>query len=202
DSEIGGHVYDWLGQLGESPIHFLERLAERFDALFDVKDGNLIFAKRGTGQSASGAALTPIVVTRGKLLEGTGRVRFSDRFAYKSVTAKFMDREKEDRNEVEEESDPENGEAVYRIRDQFADEAEAKAAAKAKAKQLKRRQATFDCVINGDPAARAGAPLTFAVGRPGVDGLPFTIGTATHRYDKGGYVTTLSGESQDGQSSA
>lgn len=198
DPTIGAHVYEWMGQQNESDIHFLERLADRHGAIFSVKDGNLVFAERGAGKSTSGADLTPVVVTPSILQPDSCRVRFSDRTQYKAVKASYPDRDKAEKVDVEAESDP-DGEAVYRIGEQFADEAEATAAAKAKAGELKRRQASFSCTIVGDPAARGGAPLTFANCRPGIDGLPFIIETATHRYSKSGYTTSLDGQSKDGQ---
>ena len=192
DGAVGGHLYEWVGQQNESDIHFLERLAERHDAIFSVKDGKLIFAARGSGSAASGAALTPVIITPGILQPGSGRVRFTDRTQYKSVKASYTDREKAEKLDVEEDSDP-KGEAVYRLGEQFADEAEAKKAAKSKAKELKRRTATFSCTILGNPAARAGAPLRFAGCRPGVDGVPFIIETAKHSFSKSGYTTALDG---------
>mgnify|MGYP003112388191 CR=1 FL=1 len=198
DDAIGAHVYDWLGQQNESDIHFVERLAERHDAIFSVKDGKLIFAARGSGQSTSGAELTPIVVTPAILQPDSCRIRFTDRTQYKSVKASYSDLAKARKVDVEEPSDP-DGAAVYRIGEQLADEAEATAAAKSKAKELKRRQASFSCAIVGDPTARAGAPLSFAGCRSGVDGLAFIIETATHRYATSGYTTSLDGQSRDGQ---
>ncbi|TFF20833.1 late control protein D [Jiella endophytica] len=201
DPEIGKHKYEWLGQLNESDIHFVERITERLGGFFSVKDGNLVIAKKGAGAAPSGAALTPIVITPAILTPGSARIRFSDRTQYKSVKASYTDRKKGEKVDVEEESDA-KGEAVYRLSEQYADETEAKKAAKSKAGDLLRRQATFSCQIIGNPAARAGAPLTFAGCRPGVDGLPFLIGTATHAYSKSGYTTSLDGDSQKGQTAA
>ncbi|SMC43318.1 hypothetical protein SAMN06297251_102154 [Fulvimarina manganoxydans] len=201
DDEAGSHVYEWFAQQGESDIHFVERLADRHGAIVSVKDGKLIFASKASGKSPSGSALTPVIVTPSILQPGSARVRFSDRTQYKAVKASYTDRKKAKKLDVEEQSDPE-GAAVYRLNEQFADEAEAKRAAKAKAGDLLRRQATFSCTIVGNPAARAGAPLTFAGCRPGVDGLPFIIATANHDYSKSGYTTSLDGESQSGQRAA
>lgn len=195
DTEMGAHVYDWLGQQNESDIHFLERLAERHGATFGVKDGNLVFAAKGAGRSVSGAALTPIVVTLADLVEGTGRIRLSDRSQYKAVTASYQDREKARRVDVEEDSDAE-GEAIYRLGEPFADEKEARRAAKAKARDLKRNGGSFSCQIVGNPQARAGAPLTFSGVRSGADGMPFIIETARHAFSKSGYTTFLDGKLQ------
>ncbi len=200
DDEIGHFKFDWLGQMGESDIHFLERLAERHGALMSVKDGKLIFASKASGKSASGSALTPITITPDIISPGSGQVQFSDRTKSGKVKASYTDRAKGQKVEIEEESDP-DGRADYVLTEQYADEKEARAAAKSMAGDLLRRQATFSCSIPGDPTARAGAPLTFQGCRPGVDGIPFIIKTATHNFSKGGYTTDLSGESQNGPKS-
>ncbi|WP_322997540.1 phage late control D family protein [Castellaniella sp.] len=197
DDEIGQFSYPWLGQMGESDIHFLERLAERHGALMSVKDGKLIFASKASGKSASGSALTPITITPDILSPGSGQVQFSDRTKSGKVKASYTDRGKGKKVEIEEESDP-NGKADYVLTEQYADEDEARAAAKSMAGDLLRRQATFSCSIPGNPTARAGAPLTFRGCRPGVDGIPFIIKSATHNISKSGYTTDLSGESQSG----
>ena len=193
DPEIGSIKLPWIGQLNESGISFLQRLAERNNALVSVKDGKLVVAKRGTGKSASGKDLTPVIVTPKTLQQGSGRVTFSDRYQYKSVKASHQDRDKAKRTDHEEKSDGE-GKAVYRIGERFQDADEAKRAAKAKANELARNKARFGCSIIGEPSARAGAPLKFLQCRPGIDGTEFIIETATHSYTKSSYVTRLDGK--------
>lgn len=193
DGAIGSHLFEWLGQQDESDIHFLERLARRMGALYSEKDGKLVFAGRGTGLSALGAALTGITITPDTLLPNTAKIRFSDRSKYKDVKASYTDPKTRRKTDVAEQG-ASDGEATYRIGEQFADEAEAKKAARAKADELQRRTLKFSCTIIGNPAARAGAPASFAKCRPGIDGRAFILETATHRLSKSGYVTALDGE--------
>jgi hypothetical protein len=193
DSALGAFKFDWLGQQDESDFHFLERLARRLGGLYTEKDGKLIFAKRGSGLTSAGAALTGIAITPEVLQPGSGRVRFSGRSKYKDVKASYTDKATRKKTDVSEPS-AEDGEATYRIGEPFADEAEAKQAAKAKADELKRRILKMSATIVGNPAARAGAPASFQRCRPGIDGIPFILETATHRFSKSGYVTGLDGE--------
>lgn len=193
DGSVGAHQYEWMGQQDESDIHFLERLAKRHNAIFAVKDGKLIFARRGAGMTAGGAGLTGIVVTKADLIEGTCKVRFSDRNSYKEVAAYWQDKDEAKRVEVKEPSDPVSS-AIYRLGEPFASEDEAKKAAAAKAKELKRAGTTTSCEIIGNPAAFAGAPMTYAGVRPGVDGIPFIIETARLKFSKDGFTTTLDGK--------
>ncbi len=71
---------------------------------------------------------------------------------------------------------------------------EAKAKAKAKAKQLKRDTITASCEVIGDPSVRAGMGLVFSGVRPGVDGTKFVITSATARFSKQGFTTSIDAE--------
>lgn len=196
DADVAGHVYEWIGQVGESDLHFLERLADRHDALFTIKDGNLVFAARGKGKSTAGEPLTPVVVTPDTLTTGSCRVRLTERGKYKKVKAKYPDRAAGKQAEVEAESDPE-GEAAFQIDQPMADKAEAEKAARAKARELKRRKMSMQCRVVGSPAIRAGAPVTLAGCHPAVDGTRFIIETATHEYSASGYLTSIAAQIGD-----
>lgn len=190
DEEIGAHRYAWFGQEDESDIHVVERLARRHDALFSVKDGKLVFARKGSGKSASGKDLTPVVASPANIVIGTCRVNFAHRNKYKKVKARIYDRDKAQQVEIEADSD-EEGTADYTIPEPFADEEEAEKAAKSKAGSLKAETIRTSVTVFGDPTIRAGAPFRYSGVRPGVDEIEFVIETATHRIDKGGYTTQI-----------
>ena len=199
---LGAHHYEWIAQESETPIHFLERLARRHNALFTVKDGNLIFAERGAGLTASGAPMGAITVTPDMVITGTLSFEFNDRSTFGTVVAYYQDREKAERVEIEVEGDPE-GDAVYRLPEPFADPAEAEKAAESKAKQLKRGEGSASVTLPGDTAIAAGVPLVFRGIRPGLDGVPWVIETATHTYSKrAGYRTAVDLKLYDGDSGA
>jgi uncharacterized protein len=71
DSEIGSHEYKWLAQQDESDIHFLERLARRHNALFTIKNGRVIMARRGSGLSTGGAFVGTVIVTPDVTIQGS-----------------------------------------------------------------------------------------------------------------------------------
>lgn len=190
DGDVGAYTYEWIGQQDESDLHVVERLARRHDALFSIKDGKLIFVKKGSGQSASGKELTAIVATPFNIVDSTCRVNFAHRQKFKKVKARHQDRQKAELVEVEEDSD-EEGTADYTLPEPFADPDEAKKAAKSKAKQLKSETIRTSVTLFGDPSIRAGAPFTYSGVRPGVDGIEFVIETATHTINKGGYTTQV-----------
>lgn len=191
DHDVGAHRYEWIGQQDESDLHFLQRLARRHGALFAPKDGRLVFTRRDGGVSASGLALPPVIVTPTMMIEGTGRVRFSDRGRHKRVTAYFQDKGKQKRVEVEVESDPAYS-AVHRLQEPFASEEEAGKAAQSKSDRLKASSDTTEVTIEGSPYVIAGAPLVYSGVRPGVDGIEWVIDTVTHSFSKAGYTTRIS----------
>jgi len=200
DEAIGEHEYEWFAQQDESNIHVLRRLAERHNALFKVRDGRLIFSKRGSGNAASGAFLGSVVVLPSKVVPGSCSFEANDRTKYKKVVAYHQDKGKAERVEIDADADA-DGDSVYRIPEPFADVAEADKAAQAKARELKRGEGAASVTVVGDTAIVAGAPLLFEDVRPGLDGVPYIIDTATHTYRKSeGYRTQISAKLYDGSS--
>ncbi len=196
DAEIGKHKYEWLGQQDESDLHFLRRIVARHGGMVVVKDEKLIVARRGEGKTPGGQELTPLVVSPPMIVPGTCRVKFVDRPRYRKVIAYWQDRANAQRRKVEAKGDP-KAEAVLKLREPFADEAEAKKAAKAKAKEMTRSADSASVTIEGNIAAMAGAPMTFAGVRLGVDGIEFVQQTVRHSFDKNsGYRTTITAKAK------
>lgn len=202
DSEIGDHEYEWFAQQDESNIHFLRRLAERHNALFNIKNGRLIFAKRGSGKSAAGTFVGSVVVSPPVIVEGSCSFEANDRTKYSKVVAYYQDSDTAKRVEIEADGD-EDGDSVFRIPEPFSSVEEADKAAQARAKDLKRGEGAASVTVIGDTAIAAGAPLLFQGVRPGLDGAPYIIDTATHSYSKGqGYTTQISAKLYDGKSAS
>lgn len=187
--DVGSHHYEWIGQEDESDLHFVERLARRHNAVFAVKNGQLIFAEKGSGLSASGLSLSSGEITPANLLRGSCVVRLADRSQYKDVIAYYQDKDQVKRKEVRVQADPQ-GVATDRLGEPYASEAEATRAAGSRAKQLQRAADRLSARVDGDPAFAAGAPVTVSGIRPGIDGRPWIIKSVRHRYDKGGGFTT------------
>jgi hypothetical protein len=200
DATIGEHEYEWFAQQDESNIHFLRRLAERHNALFNIKNGRLIFAKRGSGNSAAGTFVGSVVVTPPVIVEGSCNFEANDRTKYNKVVAYYQDSDTAKRIEIEAEGD-EDGDSVFRIPEPFSSVEEADKAAQARAKDLKRGEGAASVTVIGDTAIAAGAPLLFENVRPGLDGAPYIIDTVTHTFSKGqGYTTQISAKLYDGKS--
>lgn len=202
DPALASFHYSWIGQVQESDLAFLERLAHRHAALFAIKRGTLIFAIRGSGKSPTGKDLSTLKITTDILVEGSAKVTWSSRPKYGEVIAHYMDRATGKREEVSivlqpdgpDEDDEPDGEGAFTLDQPFASKAEAEAAAKAKVAELKRASVTFEAAVVGNPIARGGAPVTFKGVRPGLDGLIFIVETAVHRFTAAnGYTTQLTG---------
>lgn len=197
---IGQHRYKWVAQQDETPLHFLERLARRHNALFAVKNGIVVFAERGSGLALSGASMGEVVVTPDRVIEGSLEYEFNDRQAYGKVTAYYQDRDKAKRVEMEVEAGG-SSDSVYRLPEPYADAAEADKAAQAKAKQLKRGEGSFSVEMPGDTGLVAGAPLICRDIRPGLDGVPWLIDGVTHSFSKSqGFRSKISAKLWDGKS--
>ena len=200
DPGLASYRYDWIAQQDETNLHFLRRLAERHNGFFSIKQGRLLFSKAGSGLSASGASLGTIVVTPEIAKIDSINVEIADRTKYSKVVAYYQDQKKAERVEIEADGDA-DGDSVFRIPDTFASPDEADKAAQAKAKSLKRGEGAASVTVIGDPSVCAGAPLLFSRIRPGVDGVPYVIDTATHKYSKTeGYTTDISAKLYDGKS--
>ncbi len=181
---------DWVAMQNESVLHFGPRVAERIGGLFAAKDGKMILAEKGAGESPSGSSMAELIVKPRMILNGTCSVTFSAREQFKDVSAEYQDLDKAKRETV---TVPANTEAEqsYTIRQPYGDKVEAENAAKAKAKELSSSADTTTVTIEGNTAARGGAPMRYKKVRPGVDDVPFIIENAAHTFLKTGYTTNI-----------
>lgn len=194
---VGSFKYKYWPQQNASGMHMLEELAARHNALFTVKDGKLIFAERGSGATPGGAAMAPLLVVPPMIVKGTCQVSFQKRSKHKSVAGEYYDKD-EAKRKRETETGEDKSEAGYTLRHGYAGKDEAKRAAKSRSKYLKREGIRTAVQIEGNPAAKAGRPMSYAGVRPGVDGIPFIIEEAKHAFSKGqSYRTDLKAKLKD-----
>ncbi|MGE8942714.1 phage late control D family protein [Leptospira interrogans] len=187
---IGSFQYPWLAQQSESALHFVNRIAERHNGLFAIKDGKLIVSELGTGLSPGGAAISSLTVTPDMILQGTCSVSFGQREKHGNVSGEYHDIATGERKRESEQG--EGSSAGYVRRHGLSSKEEAKAAAKSRGKYLKRGGVRTAVQIEGNPYAKAGAPMSYAGVRPGVDGISFIIEEARHVFSKSqGYRTSL-----------
>ncbi|UFW80034.1 phage late control D family protein [Rhizobium sp. SU303] len=199
DPSLASFRYTWLGQQDESDLQLLHRLEKRHNGLMSIKGGRVVFAKRGAARSASGAFVGTVIITPDMIVQGSCSFEANDRTKYRKVVAYYQDRDKAQRVEIDADGDA-DGDSVYRIPEPYGTLEEADKAAQAKAKALKRGEGSSSVTVVGDATIIAGAPLLFQDVRPGLDGVPYIIDTATHAYSKASYTTGLSNTLYDGKS--
>lgn len=186
--ELAKIILPHVDQTDESDLHLLTRLGERYDAAARPANGRLVFARRGAAMSATSGPLAAVRIAREQA--GDYRVTLADRPGYRSVRAYWYDTAAGRRVEVT----AGDGEPVYALRDDHADEATARAAAKARLDILKRGSATLSLTIEpGVPAVSAESPLTLSGFRSGVDGL-WIAARVSHEIDNSGYSTRVEAE--------
>lgn len=86
---LAGQYIEHIDQTNESAVNLLTRLAQQFDAIATVKNGNLLFIPAAGGVSASGIVLPTVAITR----QSGDQHRFSiaDRDTYTGVKASYHD---------------------------------------------------------------------------------------------------------------
>ena len=179
---LAGVPIAYEAQTAESDLHFVTRLAARFDAIAKPADGRLVVAKRGEGIG------DPISVRR-----ADGAIAWNwdrgEREKYASVTARYDDPDAGKEGTVEVGS----GEPVRELRRVHASEAEARAAANAALGKAGRGEVTYHVDLprfRGDLYGGGRVELDgFAAAMDGLGELR----TVTHTLDGAGLVTAFDG---------
>lgn len=188
---LAGRPIDLIEQAGKSDMAFLRDLGKRFDATATVKDRTVIFAPISSGQTASGAALPPLRLTRQS--GWTWRFTEAQREENDGAEAQYHDPASARRRTARA-----GGRAnPRRLRRTYASQAEAQAAADAQHSRQQRGSYTFDYDLAlGDPAIVPTRPVQLQGWDSQIDGIRWTVKEATHSWGPEGLKTriTLEGE--------
>lgn len=182
-----------IDQTDESDLHFLTRLAERFDAVATVKTGNLIFVPTGQATTASGLEIPPIQLRRQSGDEH--RYLKAERDAYTGVTALWNNTAYATRESVTV-GDPQN---AQQLRHTYASEKEALEAAQAEWQRIQRGIAYFSITqAAGDPDLMPETPVWVMGWKPVIDATPWIITEVAHSLTDTSYTTALQLETRPG----
>lgn len=175
-----------VSQSRESDIAFLQRLGREQDALATIKDGKLIFARKGAGTTTGGTALPTLAIRRRSGDSHTWQRQKRD--GQDGVSASWHDRAAAKRKFVT--VGTEKG--AKKLRKTYPDEASARRAARAEHDRLKRAPATFDIKLAlGRADAYPDLRATVTGFKAGIDGT-WLISEVTHSVDRGGgFVTSI-----------
>lgn len=194
---IAGVRIEHIDQTDESDLHFLTRLAERFDAVATVKSGNLIFVPMGQATTASGLEIPSIQLRRQS--GDQHRYMLAERDAFTGVTAQWYERDEAERLTVTV-GDPEN---TQQLRHTYASEEEALEAAQAEWQRLQRGTAYFSLTqAVGDPEIFPETPVWVIGWKPQIDATPWIITEVTHSLTESSYTTALQLETRQGSPTA
>lgn len=185
--ELRSTSVDHIDQTDESDLHFLTRLAERYDADATIKAGHLLFIPQSGGVTATGKRIPPITISR--QVGDSHRYVVSDRNAYSGVIATWYDANTAQRRTVlvGDEQDAKT------LRGNLASEAEALAEAKAELQRIKRAGSTLSIELaEGLPNLYPETPV-IAQGFPvDIDDTPWVVVEVSHSISDSGYSGSVS----------
>lgn len=188
DPELAAILIPHISQTDESDMNLLTRIARDHDAISKPAGGRLLFLKRGSGRTASGAVLPVITIARDQVIDG--EVTATERDQYRSVEARWRDLDAAETRTVT----IGQGDPVLKLRSPFPDQQAAAAAARSRYNRIQRGKATLNLTIDGDPRIAAESKIRLAEFRDGANGL-YTVDSVTHHFGEGDpYRTRITGE--------
>ncbi len=176
-----------IDQADESDLHFLARVAKKYDAIVKAAAGKLVLAKVGSARSISGEPLPSITLKPADV--SRYRVVLSKRETVGMVVAYWHEVKKSKRHEIKVGS----GEPVRRIRMNHASREMAISAARSELDRRSRRKVTASVTLPGRTDLVAEGRMILRDFREGVDG-EWSITRAEHTLDGSGFVTTVDAE--------
>lgn len=175
-----------IDQTNESDLNFVTRLGKRHDAVATVKSGSLLFLPINGSQTASGARLPVIAITRAS--GDSHSYTQSDRDAYTGVRAYWHDGKKANRKGVV------VGTKVNpkTLKDTYATESDAMAAAKSEWQRIQRGLATLKLTLAiGVPSLVPQSPVSVQGFKGAIDGTQWLATRVTHKLDDSGLTTEV-----------
>jgi hypothetical protein len=189
-ADLAAQAVPHRDQANESDLHFVTRLAKEMGAVAAPKDGKLVFAPRGRGQSASGRSLAAVTFTPADLLDWSADD--DDRADTGSVKARWRDLKAAKTKTAKAGSDAGPAKTLRRT---HRSEAEAKAAAKAAHGDAKRASKRLTLKMVGRPELTAETPIV-TTGLDDIADGRWPASKVEHSIDwsSGGFTTTVSAE--------
>lgn len=214
--KLKAEVIEHIDQANESDANFLTRMAEQFDAIATVKNGNLLFLQAGQSNTASGAAIAGVAITR---QSGDGHhFSVADRDAYSGVVAYWQNDKKGQRQKVrakkpwqktappaEDAADDDievtvkekeilvgSEDNVKTLRHIYANKQNAERAARAMWDKLQRGVATFTITLAmGRPELFPEQPVSVSGFKAPIDNSAWILTRVEHSITDTGYTTAL-----------
>lgn len=178
-----------LDQTEESDLHFLTRLAKRYNAVAKITHGIMLVAEAGQSKSISGVSLDTLTITKNQLSDYNWVL--ADRGKYAAVSATWFNKAIGQKVIVS----TTNKKPAYTLRHTYDTEQEAIDAAKSKQSELDQGTSTIDLTLAiGNSNIFAETPFVLNQFRPGINGLTWTATRIEHDFSAQGFTTRISGE--------
>lgn len=186
DDTLASVPIEHIDQTHESDLHFLTRLAKQHDAVSTVKKDHLVFLPINATVTSGGQALASIVITR---KDGDQhRYHTADRHSYSGVRAYWYDTARATKRSVLVGTE----ENEKRLKDTYANEADALSAARSEHQRITRGKATFDLNLAlGVPELMPQTPVTVKGFKQEIDSTPWLLVKLTHTLGDAGMTTRL-----------
>lgn len=214
--KLKAEVIEHIDQANESDANFLTRLAEQFDAIATVKNGNLLFLQAGQSNTASGMALEGVEITRQS--GDSHHFGVADRDAYSGVIAYWQNDKSAKRQKVrakkpwqktaasiEDNADDDievtvkekeilvgSNDNVKTLRHIYANKQNAERAARAMWDKLQRGVANFTITLAmGRPELFPEQPVSVSGFKPPIDNSAWILTRVEHNITDMGYTTGI-----------
>ncbi|MGL4578815.1 MAG: phage late control D family protein [Shewanella xiamenensis] len=206
--KLKAEVIEHIDQANESDANFLTRLAEQFDAIATVKNGNLLFLQAGQSNTASGMALEGVEINRQS--GDSHHFGVADRDAYSGVVAYWQNDKGAKRQTVKakkpKEAKPDDvkvivgekeimvgsNDNVKTLRHIYANKQNAERAARAMWDKLQRGVATFTITLAmGRPELFPEQPVSVSGFKPPIDNSAWILTRVEHNINDMGYTTGI-----------
>lgn len=175
---------------GASFTGWATKLGRDLGATFKVRGDVAVFAARGKGLSATGAAMPTVRATIPGNVISIRLDPLKGRPRYKKARVRSFDRKKAEFVAADVEFDTSEGEtATEERRFDAADEEDAKTVGKGRKTEAEREGGNGSIEMDLEPAAQAEGTLILSGARPGIDGTYRIVGV-NHRASRSGGATT------------
>lgn len=176
-----------IDQTNESDMHFITRLARKYDAVATVKKKHLLFLPINGTTTSKGQKLPAMHITRSD--GDSHRWSSSTRDAFDGVRAYWSDAVVGKRKAVI--AGKKTGH-LKTMRETFASEQDALESARSERQRLERGLATFDLSLAiGRPEVGPQSPVTVTGFKSEIDGQGWLVKEVCHELDEGGLTSKL-----------
>lgn len=180
-----------IDQINESDMHFIQRLANEYNATSTIKDGKLIVVSHSENKSGSGQQSQTLTILKSDI--ATFSITFPDRANLKKSTATYADNKTGEikKVEVENANASDNNTANYTDRHIYPDEETAKSAAKSNLADAERQTARGRLQFyKGRGDVFAEQTIILQDFKNGIDG-EYCIESVNHSFSRDGWITNI-----------